>query len=109
MTMTTLERIRIDEGMPVITLDGHRVGQVKDVSDHFFKVGVRWHRDFWLARNQVLAADGEGARLVFAREQLDTYKLARPDYEYEGVDSVISAEEQAEQRARLERDLPGSR
>ncbi|MGK2966691.1 MAG: hypothetical protein ACSLFM_13965 [Tepidiformaceae bacterium] len=109
MTTTTLERIRLDEGMPVVTLDGYRIGQVKDVSDHFFKVGVRWHRDFWLARSEVLAADGEGARLVFPREQLDTYKLARPSHEFEGADGVLSPEEQAEQRARLERDLPGSR
>ena len=43
----------IIQGLSVYTLDNKRLGSVAEVGDAYFRVHVRWRRDFWLARNQV--------------------------------------------------------
>ena len=55
----------IIEGLSVYTLDNKRLGSVAEVGDAYFRVHVRWRRDFWLARNQVAYVD-VGARTWLA-------------------------------------------
>lgn len=95
----------IEPGMAVVTIDGQTIGRVKEVQEHFFKVNARFRRDYWLARNQLLLNDEHVARLSFTRDVLEAYRLARPDYEYDGADAIFSETEQAAQRARMEREL----
>jgi len=91
--------------MPVVTIDGQTIGKIKDVNEHFFKVDARFRRDYWLARKQLIMTEEPIARLSFARDVLEVFRLSRPDYEYDGVDGLISDSERAAQRARMEREL----
>lgn len=87
-------------GQPVRTMDGKELGRIKEIGDRYFKVDVRLRPDYWLACDQVIAAE-EAAMVGFTKDALDTYKVGRPD----GVDDDAVERRVAAQRDRLERDL----
>lgn len=66
-------------GMEVVTSDGDRLGEVKEVRGPYFKVNAKMHPDYWLQR-EVVRADSEG-RLVteFAKDDLKDYRVSDPD------------------------------
>ena len=71
----------ITEGLPVYTLDNKRLGSVADVGDAYFRVHVRWRRDFWLARNQVVYVDDRSVGMLFRADEAELYRLAKPSEE----------------------------
>lgn len=71
----------ITEGLPVYTLDNKRLGSVAEVGDAYFRVHVRWRRDFWLARNQVAYVDDRSVGMLFRADEAELYRLPKPSEE----------------------------
>ncbi len=64
-------------GCDVFTMDGSKLGQVKEVRDDYFKVDAPMRPDFWLPVNCVRGGSGiAGARVEveFTKSHLDEYK-----------------------------------
>ena len=100
-------------GARVVTLDGEPVGRVKDVEGTYFKVDVRWGRDFWLSFDELHECAPDRVSLVLVKNQLDDYKLSRPGtpeaYTDPRQDILISDAEREEQRRKMEADLEQQR
>jgi hypothetical protein len=39
---------RVSVGAPVVTSDGERLGEVKELRGPYCKVAAAWHSDYWL-------------------------------------------------------------
>lgn len=68
----------IEAGEEVYTIDGKRLGQVKEVREDAFKIDVRWGRDYWLEVSEVFQVDGHKATLCIPADELNMHKLSRP-------------------------------
>lgn len=115
MTHTTLERVRYpDIGDMVYTLDREELGRVKEISGTFFKVNVRWGRDYWLSCDYIGQSTPGDVQLVLVKNQIADYKMSRPAEAQEPmldgtVDSLISDAEMEDQRRRMEAELAEQR
>jgi|GEM_PF-3213150 len=103
--MTTQSPHRIQVGVPIIAADGKKVGVVKETEGNYFKVDARWKRDYWLTNDEVVAADENAVRLAISSREVNDYKLSKPAGASE--DALLSAEQRAAQRERIERDIMG--
>lgn len=63
-------------GLPVFTLDNRQLGRVKELEEGYFKVDVRFRRDFWLATDQVAYVDERCVGMLFRSDEAELYKLA---------------------------------
>jgi hypothetical protein len=68
----------IREGTPILTFDGERLGEVKEIRGDFFKVDAPMAPDYWLACDCVTADGGNNLRVSFTKDQVDTYKRGEP-------------------------------
>jgi hypothetical protein len=103
-------------GAEVMTSDGASLGSVADVRDTAFKVDVRMARDYWLGRDYVIESDAGHVTMGFSRPDLKAYKLGDPGRtqmtdpaQEPSVDMAIPADQQMEQRRRMEEQLERQR
>jgi hypothetical protein len=71
-----LRTIDIEPGTDVYTMDGKRLGAVKEVREDAFKVDVRWGRDYWLDRNEVMELKDYCATLCIPADEVNMHKLS---------------------------------
>jgi len=100
-------------GARVVTLDGEPIGKIKDIQGSYFKVDVRWGRDFWLNFDELHECTPERVSLVLVKNQVNDYKLSKPGtvetYTDAAHDILISDSEREEQRRKMEADLEQQR
>lgn len=65
-------------GLPILTLDNKRLGHVKELAGDYFKVDVRFRRDFWLSVEQVAYVDENCVGMLFRADEAELYRLAHP-------------------------------
>jgi len=53
------------KGQLVCSSDGQLLGEVKEVGEQEFKVDVRMHPDYWLARDRIATVVGDRVNLDF--------------------------------------------
>jgi len=86
-------------GTSVLTSDGARLGKLKEktASGSFFKVDVRFQRDYWLSRDDIHETTAEGIILNFGKSELEARKLEhRLRVTRAAVDTVDSNARQAQ-------------
>ena len=120
----TSEEVSVATGCPVFTSDNEALGYVKEVREGAFKVDVPMGRDYWLSESCVRSASEHQLIVDFEKDRLDEYKLDQDEAQIEGEahkpplenefftqaqGSIISDEEQMEQRERMERELAEQR
>jgi hypothetical protein len=67
-------------GTEVMTSDGEKLGEVKEVHNGAFKVAAKLQPDYWLNTTCVISVQGHTATVSFAKDDLSDYKLERtPD------------------------------
>jgi hypothetical protein len=98
----------IEEGQVVITGDGHKIGKVKEITPSHFMVDQGLWRHAWLGRENILVADGDRVVLTFDKDDLDAYKLSRPESGTPVTDGLLSDEQMEEQRRRMEAEVIGA-
>lgn len=102
-------------GRPIFTADGEKLGEVKEIEAGGIRVRVTLGKDYWLARRDVEADDEDRVVLAFRKDELDEYKRdeAPPESVPEGIPyttaAIISDEEQAHMREKMERELEEQR
>jgi hypothetical protein len=75
----TLNRdTHLEEGMPVITMDGQPLGTIKEIRDDAIKVDARFARDYWLSRDEVVVNEDARAMVLVTKDVINAYKLSRP-------------------------------
>jgi class 3 adenylate cyclase len=74
---TKINQADLKPGAAVFTVDGLRLGRLKDLSasGSFFKVDVRLQRDYWLSRDDILETGHERVTLSFSKAELESRKL----------------------------------
>lgn len=100
-TMTDQPDFLLEVGQPVMTIDGQRIGTVKDLSSQHFKVHRTLRSDFWLDDAYIADVNNHAVIVQFAKGDLDSYKLDHP----ETTDALLNTEEQEIQRAKMEAEL----
>ncbi len=61
----------IGPGREVFTMDGERLGRVKEVQERAIKVDASLRPDFWLPRERVLSFTNERVTMDFNHADLD--------------------------------------
>ena len=62
-------------GSEVYTMDGDKLGTVKEIQGAYFKVDAPMSMDYWLACECVRGGSlGDRTEVSFAKSELDTYK-----------------------------------
>ena len=76
-TAPRLDLSRMKPGTSVFTSDGARLGKLKEktASGSFFKVDVRFQRDYWLSRDDIHETTPDGIVLNFGKDELEERKL----------------------------------
>jgi hypothetical protein len=71
-------------GAPVVTRDGERLGEVKELHGPYFKVAAHMRPDYWL--QQTFARRDADGNLVmdFTKHDLGTYEVKDIDADLEG-------------------------
>jgi hypothetical protein len=69
----------LSTGADVITLDGHKIGSVKEVYGRWFKVDAKFQMDYWLSCDLVSEATAETVTVAFEKDALVDYKSDYPD------------------------------
>ncbi|MCC7363462.1 MAG: hypothetical protein IT303_03750 [Dehalococcoidia bacterium] len=103
--MQETRQIHLEAGTPIISLDGKKIGTVKEVRENFVKVDAPRRRDYWLACDQVLSADTNQALLVIPSDEINVYKMDRPGHESLG--RLGGDPDVVAQRQRFDRELFG--
>lgn len=97
------EECPITTGLAVLTVDNMLLGKVKEVGDKYFKVDVRWRRDYWLSNDLVAFVDDRVVGLTFRSDETELYKVHRPMTELDdGAIAIPSYRSPAEDRRRWE-------
>ena len=67
-------------GQAVYTMDGDKLGEVKEISGEYFKVDAPMKPDYWLACECVRGGTVAGDRvdLAFDKDHLGDYKVDKP-------------------------------
>ena len=68
----------IRPGLPVHTLDGKRLGAVKEIRGNAFKVAARARPDYWLPCDRVLSYTIQRVTMDFPKNALDQHKRDEP-------------------------------
>lgn len=76
MVMDPITDIR--PGIPVYTLDGTFLGEVKEVQAQAFKVNASLQPDYWIARADVLSFTRDRVTLKFTQGEIGDHKVAAP-------------------------------
>ena len=65
-------------GVPVLTLDGAKLGTVAAIQGRYFKVDVSMQPDYWLRGDAIRSIAGDQVTLGVDKERLDDYKVEAP-------------------------------
>lgn len=66
---------RVNVGAPVVTSDGERLGEVKELRGPYFKVAAPRRPDYWLQQS-FTQRDAKGQVVTgFTREELSAYEV----------------------------------
>jgi hypothetical protein len=65
-------------GEAVIASDGEILGDVVEVREHHFRIGVSFRRDYWLAFADISTIEQGAVCLNFPKDDLDGYKQREP-------------------------------
>lgn len=65
-------------GAPVLTLDGAKLGTVKEMEGRYFKVDVSGQPDYWLHADAIRSTGGGQVTLGVDKDHLDDYKVDSP-------------------------------
>lgn len=76
MTMDPITEIR--PGLPVYTVDGERIGAVKEVQGAVFKVDAPMQPDYWLRCGDVQAFNMERVTMTFDKDRAGDHKVDGP-------------------------------
>jgi hypothetical protein len=82
MTMDPVRNIRL--GLEVHTLDGEKIGTVKEVRGGALKVDAPMRPDFWLPRSLVLSWTNERVTMDFNEADLFEHTLSEDEAERTG-------------------------
>src|SRR5438067_309072 len=103
-------------GAAVLTADGEPLGTVKETHGSFLFVDAPRHRDYWLATEHMSSSAPGRVTFCFSKSELDEYELKEPGMEpsedpFREIvdDTIVSPDEQLEQRVRMERELAEQR
>jgi hypothetical protein len=78
---------RVTVGAPVVTNDGERLGEVKELQGRYFKVAAPWRSDYWLQQS-FTRRDARGQVVTeFNRRDLRAYEVKDIDSD-EGGDGL---------------------
>lgn len=66
-------------GWSVYTLDGDRLGTVKELQGSYFKVDARMQPDYWLQAEVVQTAANDRLTMEFKKDELGDYKVSEPN------------------------------
>jgi hypothetical protein len=106
----------LHEGQTIVTVDNHKLGQLKETHGSYFKVGARLKKDYWLSSEYVVDVNGDVLVLSFPSKELGEHKLPEPGMEPDedplrGITPapLIGDADQEAQRERMERELAGQR
>jgi hypothetical protein len=100
----------------VFTVDGHRIGSLKEVHGNYIKIDAPLQRDYWLSCDDVESVRDETLVMSFDDGHLDQHKLAAPPIDATSTDvappdlpvrPVLNEDDQRRQRAQMERELAG--
>jgi hypothetical protein len=103
-------------GRPVFTVDGHRIGNLKEVHGNYFKIDAPLQRDYWLSCDDVESVRDETLVMSFDDGHLDQHKLMAlpsdatstplmpPD---QPVRPVLNEDDERRQRRDIEHELAG--
>jgi hypothetical protein len=64
----------LHEGCEVFTMDGDKLGTVKEVQGDYFKVDAKMHPDYWLACSAISSETANSVTLSFPKDQLGDHK-----------------------------------
>lgn len=66
---------RVTVGASVVTNDGQKLGEVKELQGPYFKVAATWRPDFWLQQS-FTERDAKGQVVTgFTRAELNAYEV----------------------------------
>ena len=65
-------------GVPVLTLDGAKLGTVAAIQGSAFKVDVSMQPDYWLRADAIRSIAGDQVTLGVDKDRLDDYKVEAP-------------------------------
>jgi hypothetical protein len=65
-------------GAEVYTVDGDKLGKIKEVTGDCFKVDASMRPDYWLARDSITSFAGNEVHLSFTKSQLGDMKMDSP-------------------------------
>jgi hypothetical protein len=78
---------RVTVGASVVTSDGERLGEVKELQGPYFKVAAPWRADYWLQQS-FTRLDAKGQVVTgFTRDKLSAYEVKDIDGD-EGGDGL---------------------
>ena len=66
-------------GAEVITSDGDRIGEVKELQGSYFKVAADMQPDYWLDQDAISEVNGTRVVLAFDKDHLGDFKYDSPD------------------------------
>jgi hypothetical protein len=72
----TISGTNLDIGTPVYDVNGEKLGELKDLTESYFKVDVRMAPDYWLPVHLIEDAGSEGIRLACTEDQLDEHRVS---------------------------------
>ncbi len=78
MTVENTMYSGLTPGTPVFTMDGDKIGTIKEVRDRFFKVDASMQSDYWLATDCIRTASASQVQLSFDKGHLGDYKVDGP-------------------------------
>jgi hypothetical protein len=103
-------------GATALTSEGEPLGTVKETHGSYLFVDAPRHRDYWLSTEHISGTTRERVTFCFSKGELDQYELKEPGLEpwedpFREIveDSIVSPDEQLEQRVRMERELAEQR
>jgi hypothetical protein len=66
-------------GAPVFTVDGDKLGEVKEIKGDHFKVNAAMQPDYWLCTDDIGTVDGNRVVMTFDKDHLGDSKFDDPD------------------------------
>lgn len=101
--------IALDIGCKVVSLDGARLGEVKEIRAGSFKVDAPMQRDYWLEQTCITSSAADCVTVSFPESELESHK--RPASPGEDPAELARANTDAElaPRERMERELDAQR
>ena len=68
----------VTPGAEVVTSDGDRIGEVKELQGSYFKVAADMQPDYWLDQDAIGEVTGSRVVLAFDKDQLGAFKYDSP-------------------------------